>query len=386
MPSSASHHSRKSRSPNAGPKARRRPASGVIPTRLDELETALLGTLSHGRSSSWRPEGESVALQTEQIRGRDEHAVHFYADERDLAATVGGYLVRGVRAGEVSIVIATEAHRRAFETEMASAGIDVKRARRDASYVSLDASAMLARFTASGRLDPDAFRAVIGRVILTAVRSGRPVQAYGEMVALLWEAGDVLGAIELEGLWNDLRDEMRFSLLCAYRSDLVSGDEHAGAFAHVCRLHTRVLGANQAQLGANQAQLGANQAQLGATEAGFEAALGAPAAARRFVRRALAERGHHETRVGDDAQLVVSELTTNAVIHARTPFSVSVRVGPAAIRLAVTDNSLALPQVKDVPPTAVSGRGLRLIDAIADSWGVEPTANGKAVWAELPVR
>lgn len=305
-----------------------------------------------------------MTVQTEQIRGLGEHSVHFYADERHLAATVGEYLVRGARAGAVSVVIATESHLGAFETEMAGAGIDIDAAKRGGTYVSFDAAATLARLMPSGRVDPAAFRAVIGGLMRTARNGGRPVQAYGEMVALLWEAGDVVGAIELEELWNGLRDELRFSLLCAYGSDLVTGDEHADAVAHVCRLHTRVLGA---------------------TETGFPASLGAPAAARRFVTRTLAERGHDETRTSGDAQLVVSELATNAVIHAGTPFSVSVRVGPGAIRIAVTDNSPAEPQIQDVPPTALSGRGLRLIDAIADCWGVEPTANGKAVWADLPV-
>jgi anti-sigma regulatory factor (Ser/Thr protein kinase) len=305
--------------------------------------------------------GESVTAEAEQIEGLGEHAVHFYADDRQLAVTVGDYVTRGARAGAVSVVIATESHRRAFEAELAGAGFDVERAQRNAAYISLDAAAMLARFVRGGRLDPDAFRAVIGGVIRRAGRAGRPVRAYGEMVELLWDAGDVLGAIGLEELWNDLRAELRFSLLCAYQSDIVAGDWHT----HVCRLHTRVLDE---------------------TAAGFEPDVGAPAAARRFVARALAEGGHHETRVSGDAVLVVSELATNAVIHARTPFSVSVRFGPAAIRIAVTDRSGSEPVIQDVPPTALSGRGLRLVDAIAGDWGVEPTPDGKVVWAELPTR
>jgi anti-sigma regulatory factor (Ser/Thr protein kinase) len=306
-----------------------------------------------------------VTVETEQIESRGAHAVQFYAHDQQLAATVGDYLVRGACAGAVTVVIATESHRRAFETEMAGAGIDVDRARRDGTYISLDAAATLARFMPYGRLDPNAFRATIGAEIRRAGRGGRAVQAYGEMVALLWDAGNVLGAIRLEELWNELRDELRFSLLCAYRRDSVAGDEHAEPLAYLCCLHTGVLDE---------------------AEAAFQAEVGAPGAARRFVARTLAERGRDEAPVIDDARLVVSELATNAVIHARTPFRVSVRFAPATIRIAVHDRSLSEPVILDVPPTAPSGRGLRLIAAIADSWGIEPTADGKAVWAVLPVR
>ena len=74
-----------------------------------------------------------------------------------------------------------------------------------------------------------------------AAATGRPVRAYGEMVALLWEHGDVLAAIELEELWNDLGRELDFSLLCAYRSASVQGDEHAQALEQVRLLHSSEL-------------------------------------------------------------------------------------------------------------------------------------------------
>ena len=65
---------------------------------------------------------------------------------------------------------------------------------------------------------------------------------FGEMVSLLWNAGDVIGAIELETLCNQLRREMRLSMLCGYRGESLWDESHADALSAVCRLHSAVLG------------------------------------------------------------------------------------------------------------------------------------------------
>jgi anti-sigma regulatory factor (Ser/Thr protein kinase) len=88
----------------------------------------------------------------------------------------------------------------------------------------------------------------------------------------------------------------------------------------------------------------------------------------------------------DDAQLIVTELATNAVIHACSPFSVSVRYDGSCIRISVHDWNPMLPVLRDAGPTARSGRGLHLVDLVAYDWGVEPSPDGKTIWAELPLR
>jgi KaiC/GvpD/RAD55 family RecA-like ATPase len=67
-----------------------------------------------------------------------EHVVQFYDRDADLVRAVGDYLTRAISEGEAAIVIATEAHRRAFEADMAAGGIDVARAVVDGSLVWLD--------------------------------------------------------------------------------------------------------------------------------------------------------------------------------------------------------------------------------------------------------
>ena len=108
--------------------------------------------------------------------------------------------------------------------------------------------------------------------------------------------------------------------------------------------------------------------------------------ARTFVESRLQE---HDL---DDAamvlRLVVSELVTNAVLHAATPFSVSLSRDDGALRLVVTDGlQVPLPAPAPRLPTQPNGRGLCIVERLSTEWGVDPGTDGKAVWAvfELPV-
>jgi anti-sigma regulatory factor (Ser/Thr protein kinase) len=305
-------------------------------------------------------------LELEDIAvGAHDHVVRFYERESELSETVGRYLIDGARADEVAIVVATEAHRRAFEAELAAAGIDPAESRRAGTLVCLDAAAMMDRFITEGRIDRDAFHRVIGAVVRQASQSGRPARVFGEMVSLLWDAGHVPTAIELEELWNDLRRDLRFSLLCAYHSESVSGSEHAESLAQVCHLHSSVLRSAASEVSGR-----------------FPAEHDAPGEARRLVAHALGSWGYSDA-FSEDAQLVVTELATNAVLHAGSEFSVLARVEDAGVWISVHDSSPLAPTVRDEIPLGASGRGLRLVAAVVVDWGVELTAQGKTVWAKL---
>lgn len=105
-------------------------------------------------------------------------------------------------------------------------------------------------------------------------------------------------------------------------------------------------------------------------------------AARMLVARTV-ERWGHDRSLVTDAELVAAELASNAVLHARTPFRVTVqRYGPI-VRISVTDRSAALPALLTLDPHRYSGRGMHLISTISHRWGVEVTRDGKTVWAEL---
>ena len=84
------------------------------------------------------------------------------------------------------------------------------------------------------------------------------------------------------------------------------------------------------------------------------------------------------------AVLVVSELATNVVRHARTPYAVRLDVGET-VSIGVTDTGPGTPHLLQGAPVGSGGWGLQLVSTLAAAWGVEQQAGAKTVWAQLPV-
>ncbi|HET9077977.1 MAG TPA: SpoIIE family protein phosphatase [Acidimicrobiales bacterium] len=102
--------------------------------------------------------------------------------------------------------------------------------------------------------------------------------------------------------------------------------------------------------------------------------------ARRLTRAALAGGWEH---LADDAELVVSELVTNATLHGVPPILVRVLAG-GRVRVEVSDEGRSAPIVLRRNTEAMTGRGLAMVGALSSAWGVDPSAaGGKVVWAEL---
>ena len=102
------------------------------------------------------------------------------------------------------------------------------------------------------------------------------------------------------------------------------------------------------------------------------------AAARRFVSKTLAEWGHPEHL--DTVCLLVSEIVTNAVRHARAPLELRLHLTSREIITEITDDSTHLPQRHLAGPDDEGGRGLMLVDMLATRWGTRPADTGKTVW------
>lgn len=86
----------------------------------------------------------------------------------------------------------------------------------------------------------------------------------------------------------------------------------------------------------------------------------------------------------EDAQLVVSELVTNALIHGQSQCEFRVGLTDAALRLQVVDSGDDMPDPQIAGEGDEHGRGLLLVSAVCAAWGVEALpAGGKIVWAEL---
>ncbi|MFD0271097.1 ATP-binding protein [Streptomyces sp. NPDC127106] len=109
----------------------------------------------------------------------------------------------------------------------------------------------------------------------------------------------------------------------------------------------------------------------------------APARARHDV--ALCLRTWGLDALVDDAQVIVSELVTNAAKHTKTRrIGVSVTRHPDHVRIVVTDTSRTLPTPAVATSDAEAGRGLQLVDRLTTRWGSKRFRTGKQVWAELP--
>jgi anti-sigma regulatory factor (Ser/Thr protein kinase) len=86
----------------------------------------------------------------------------------------------------------------------------------------------------------------------------------------------------------------------------------------------------------------------------------------------------------EDLSLLVSELATNAVLHARSDFEVTIIRLPRCVRVEVFDQNTRLPSFAAAPTDAYSGRGLMLLRGLSANWGVESHSDiGKTIWFEL---
>lgn len=106
--------------------------------------------------------------------------------------------------------------------------------------------------------------------------------------------------------------------------------------------------------------------------------------ARHLVVQALEDAGRHGAVHVGIAELLVSELATNAIRYGGgEDFRLVVRVEGAELRVAVHDRNPALPLPRDSAPAEEGGRGIQLVEALASAWGSEAVDGGKAVWFHL---
>lgn len=105
-----------------------------------------------------------------------------------------------------------------------------------------------------------------------------------------------------------------------------------------------------------------------------------PRQARSWVARQLS--GWHLDELADDLRLCASELVTNVVLHARTPAVLTLCVADGVLEMSVGDANRRSPRprVRHDDPLSESGRGMSLVDQLADEWGFSERAGGKDVW------
>ncbi len=327
----------------------------------------------------WIPTVPVLEREKEYDLADRMHVVHFYGTDAELTSQLGGYFAGTLRSGRAAIVVATPAHRATIRTEIARLGVDISTAEEQGRYLALDAEDLMSRFLVGNRLDPSMFRATVGELIEHSGRGGRHVEVFGEMVSLLCDDGQLNAALELESLWNELGEELSFSLVCSYPSASVVGEDRRAFFEEICQLHSDVVGEG------SQHELPTMHRASHRAVVEFAADAKSPRAARHFVVQTLGEWGHGE--LVHDAALVATELCTNAVLHARSAFSVALTClelsGSVSLRIEVRDHTPLAPRSQGAPFEVAPDHGLGVVSALADEWAIEPLPDGKLTWAKI---
>jgi hypothetical protein len=175
-----------------------------------------------------------------QTRTGHFHAVKFYDSPQSLARLVGQFLAEGLNAGQPALVIATPKHREAIVADLRERAFDVDALTAAGDILVLDCAETLAAFMVDGMPNAERFEETAGAAIERVCRGRKDctIRAYGEMVDVLWKAGQDVAAIRLEMMWNKLAMTHDFSLLCGYAMGNFYKD--AGLSA-IHRQHTHVV-------------------------------------------------------------------------------------------------------------------------------------------------
>ena len=183
--------------------------------------------------------GADLSLFWEEMNPCD-HSVQIYAADTELIDALETFVGDGIRQGECVVVIATPAHRAALQRRLTAQRIDVWEAVATNRYIALDADAMLSSFMRGNWPDDQLFAFCANNLIGRARSDGRPVRAFGEMVALLWARGQAGATLRLEHLWHQLCQDQGFPLFCAYPRHGFT-PESASTLSEIDATHDRIL-------------------------------------------------------------------------------------------------------------------------------------------------
>ncbi len=173
----------------------------------------------------------------------EAHFVQFYgSDDQLLTRNVARYLAEGLRRGDGLLTIAAPDHSGSVARQLRGEQ-GYSKAVLEGRLVFLDAQATLNRFLVNGQPDQGLFEEVIGEALKgVQSRAGHTgVRAYGEMVGILWKAGDKAAAARLEELWNNFLRSRSISLFCGYPIDVFSEEFQVDTMDPLLCAHTHML-------------------------------------------------------------------------------------------------------------------------------------------------
>ncbi|HYJ76807.1 MAG TPA: MEDS domain-containing protein [Kineosporiaceae bacterium] len=300
------------------------------------------------------------------------HLVQFYAGAQSLAESLTSLFADSLMKGETVVVVAASDHREALDSALAGAGVNLNAEYRSGRLVPVDVEQSLAMFMTPTGPDPDLFRSTIGSTIELARRRTGSVNAYGELVGVLAERGDLPAALAVEALLDAMLQAHPFQLLCGYPREIVR--DITPAFDSICTAHEAVVVSREA-----------SGPCLAAT---VDLPLGpnAAATARRAAHDVLSAWRDVDPPTLADAGLVVSELVAAAVRTTCARVSLALTLKDGQVLIAVTDAENRRPTRVTEADLTAAGRSFALLTSMTQAWGVESLPEGTRMWAKLPPR
>jgi len=186
---------------------------------------------------------KDVVKSNERKFDKHGHLVQFYEDDSYLLRTLIDFIKSAIAQDNTCLVIGTREHLNSVENQLKQhdENIDLKELKETGQYVSMDANVTLSQFMKSGIVDEEVFNRTFTEILKKMEQRDRPIVAFSEMVAILWDHGNDESMIQLEDLWNLLSESHKFTLYCGYP---LAAFDHAGdgaAFMEITKLHSEVI-------------------------------------------------------------------------------------------------------------------------------------------------
>lgn len=324
-----------------------------------------------------------------------DHRVLYYDDDRVLITWAADVLAPALLAGDHAAVVITAEHRLQLDAVLSGRGVDVPAAIAAGRLVQYDAAATLDHLMVDGMPATERFADLVTALPPT---DGGKLWVFGEMVALLWERGELTAAMALEESWNAHLTGTPISLLCAYPSATIATAGDAAGYERIAQHHDRVT------VGGCTFQVDAAAVRRDPTRHVQElrAALAATAVAVGAQARLEAELRDLEQRVDDSGRfgaMVVHEIRNPASILTlaldalRTEVDALPGDGTAQLlEMATTSvrsivrfaEDLLLSAQLDASEFAVERRPFDLGDVVRSAVERTALASGRAITCDLP--
>src|SRR5688572_1178946 len=171
-----------------------------------------------------------------------EHILQLFDTPDSLSNVVSAFLYEGWELGEHLLVVSKPRHWTRIADRLARRGCREAEAVEQGRLTVLDVHATLSGMMRGQHVDAALFRTTLGALVARLAGSGTRagLRVYGELVEVLAEEANFEAARQLEELWNELRAQHPFTLLCGYSAAHFAGRGAAPALRAICDLHTRV--------------------------------------------------------------------------------------------------------------------------------------------------